>query len=79
MEKQRGTGTAAPRASEVHVHTTKAEIAPRLRYVRQRHTGRQHHTEGPLSPASLANLSGIPQCNLTSAARAEVPTSPPGP
>lgn len=79
MKKQRGTGTAAPRSSEAHVHATKAEIAARLRYVRQHHTGRQHHSEGPLSPAGLAHLSGVSQNNLPSAARTAAPTSPSGP
>lgn len=73
MEKRRGTGTAAPRASEGHVHATKADIAARLRYVRQ------HHAEGPLGPAGLANLSGVSPRNLTSADRAGAPTSPSGP
>lgn len=79
MKKQRGTGRAAPRASEVHVHATTAEIAVRLRYVCQRHTGHKHHTEGPLSPVSLANLSGLSPRNLTSAAHADAPTSLSGP
>ncbi|MGF6940424.1 hypothetical protein BKA18_000216 [Streptomyces auratus] len=79
MKKQRGTGRAAPRASEVHVHATTAEIAVRLRYVCRRHTGRKHHTEEPLNPARLAHLSGLSPRNLTSAARAEAPTSPSGP
>jgi len=81
MAKQRGTGTAAPRAFEVPVHATKAEIAAGLRYVRRHHTHTycQRHPEGSWTTARLSPLSAASRRDLTSADSAEAPASPSGP
>ncbi|MET7765715.1 helix-turn-helix domain-containing protein [Streptomyces sp. NPDC005393] len=65
MSEHHTTGANTQRALDDHVHTTKTDIAVRLRHIRQ------HHPEGPFSLAKLAKLAGVSKRTLASAESAE--------
>ncbi|MFE1776019.1 helix-turn-helix domain-containing protein [Streptomyces sp. NPDC059008] len=59
------TDALAQPGLDEHVHATKAEIATRLRHVRQ------HHPEGPFSLSKLAERAGVSKRTLASAESAD--------
>ncbi|OKI00943.1 hypothetical protein A6A06_18820 [Streptomyces sp. CB02923] len=65
MSNQHTPETSAQRFPVDHVQAAKADIASRLRHIRQ------HHPEGPFSLAKLADLAGVSKRTLASAESAE--------